>query len=109
MTEQPVLKRSLGLADVALFFVVAASNLQWVAAAASTGASSLIVWLLGCACMFVPLSLVVVFLSARHPDEGGLYVWSKRAFGPFAGFLSGWTYWTSNLPYFPALLYFMAG
>ena len=109
MTEQPALKRSLGLADVALFFVVAASNLQWVAAAASTGASSLIVWLLGCACMFVPLSLVVVFLSARHPDEGGLYVWSKRAFGPFAGFLSGWTYWTSNLPYFPALLYFMAG
>jgi amino acid transporter len=103
------LKRSLGLTDVTLFFVVAASNLQWVAAAAATGASSLIVWLIGAACMFVPLSLVVVFLSARYPEEGGLYVWSKRAFGPFAGFLSGWTYWTSNLPYFPALLYFMAG
>jgi amino acid transporter len=109
MTEAPALKRSLGLADVAFFFIVAASNLQWVAAAASTGASSLLIWLLGCACMFVPLSIVVVFLSARHPDEGGLYVWSKRAFGPFAGFMSGWTYWTSNLPYFPALLYFMAG
>ncbi len=109
VSNEPVLRRSLGLADVALFFVVAASNLQWVAAAASTGASSLLVWVLGCACMFVPLSIVVVFLSARYPDEGGLYVWSKRAFGPFAGFLSGWTYWTSNLPYFPALLYFMAG
>lgn len=109
MTEAPALRRSLGLADVALFFVVAASNLQWVAAAASTGPSSLLIWLLGCACMFVPLSLVVVFLSARHPDEGGLYVWSKLAFGPFAGFMSGWTYWTSNLPYFPALLYFTAG
>lgn len=59
--------------------------------------------------MFVPLSVVVVFLVARYPDEGGLYVWSKRAFGPFAGFMSGWTYWTSNLPYFPALLYFTAG
>ncbi len=92
-----------------MFFVVAASNLQWVAAAASTGPSSLPVWLMGCACMFVPLSIVVVFLSARYPDEGGLYVWSKRAFGPFAGFIAGWTYWTSNLPYFPALLYFMAG
>lgn len=109
INNEPVLRRSLGLADVAFFFVVAASNLQWVAAAASTGPSSLIVWLLGCACMFVPLSVVVVFLSARYPDEGGLYVWSKRAFGPFAGFISGWTYWTSNLPYFPALLYFMAG
>ena len=103
------MRRTLGLADVTLFFVVAGSNLQWVAAAASTGPSSLIIWLLGGACMFVPLSIVVVFLAARYPDEGGLYVWSKRAFGPFAGFISGWTYWTSNLPYFPALLYFMAG
>lgn len=106
---QPVLRRSLGLADVAFFFIVAASNLQWVAAAAVNGPSSLIIWGLGWVCMFLPLSIVVVFLSSRHPDEGGLYVWSKLAFGPFAGFLSGWTYWTSNLPYFPALLYFMAG
>ena len=29
-----------------------------------------------------------------------------QAFGPFAGFLTGWTYWCSNLPYFPGLLYF---
>ena len=38
-----------------------------------------------------------------------MYVWSKRAFGSFAGFITGWTYWASNLPYFPALLYFAAG
>ncbi len=103
------LRRSLGLVDVALFFVVAGSNLQWVATAAAAGASSISVWLIGCAAMFVPLSISVVFLSSHHPDEGGLYVWSKRAFGPFAGFITGWTYWASNLPYFPALLYFAAG
>jgi amino acid transporter len=107
--NEPVLRRSLGLADVTFFFIIAASNLQWVAAAAVNGPSSLVIWALGWACMFLPLSIVVVFLSSRHPDEGGLYAWSKRAFGPFAGFISGWTYWTSNLPYFPALLYFMAG
>lgn len=103
------LRRSLGLADVALFFVVAGSNLQWVAAAAAAGPSSLVVWILGCFAMFVPLSVCVVYLTSQHPDEGGMYVWSKRAFGPFAGFFTGWTYWTSNLPYFPALLYFAAG
>ena len=37
-----------------------------------------------------------------------MYVWSKRAFGPFAGFMTGWTYWSTNLPYFPSLLYFAA-
>ncbi len=103
------LRRTLGLVDVALFFVVAGSNLQWVATAAAAGPSSLPVWVIGCGTMFVPLSICVVFLSTHHPDEGGLYVWSKRAFGPFAGFITGWTYWASNLPYFPALLYFAAG
>ena len=37
-----------------------------------------------------------------------MYVWSKRAFGPFAAFMTGWTYWSTNLPYFPGLLYFAA-
>ncbi len=103
------LRRSLGPVDAVFFFIVAGSNLQWVAAAAAAGASSLTVWVIGCFAMFVPLSITVVFLSSRYPDEGGLYVWSKRAFGPFAGFMTGWTYWASNLPYFPALLYFAAG
>ena len=67
------------------------------------------VWIIGGLAMFAPLAIAVVFLSSHHPDEGGLYVWSKRAFGPFAGFLTGWTYWASTLPYFPALLYFAAG
>ncbi len=103
------LRRTLGLADVTLFFVVAGSNLQWVATAAAAGPSSIVVWVFGCLAMFVPLSVCVVYLTSRHPDEGGMYVWSKRAFGPFAGFFTGWTYWASNLPYFPALLYFAAG
>src|ERR1700719_2263632 len=103
------LRRSLGLLDVALFFVIVCSNLQWVATAAAAGPSSLPVWLAGVLAMFLPLSICVVYLSAHYPEEGGFYVWSKRAFGPFAGFVTGWMYWTSNLPYFPALLYFLAG
>ncbi|MGA8576494.1 MAG: APC family permease [Candidatus Cybelea sp.] len=103
------LRRTLGLTDVVLFFVVASSNLQWVATAAAAGPSAIPVWIIGGLAMFAPLSIAVVFLASQHPEEGGLYVWSKRAFGPFAGFITGWTYWASLLPYFPALLYFAAG
>jgi len=99
---------ALGPADLVLFFVVAGTNLQWVAVAAAAGPSSLVVWLLGCGAMFVPLAYAVISLSSRYPEEGGMYVWSKRAFGDFAGFITGWTYWTSNLPYFPGVLYFAA-
>ncbi|HUA07771.1 MAG TPA: APC family permease [Candidatus Acidoferrales bacterium] len=102
-------RRSLGFVDVVLFFVIACTNLQWVATAAAAGPQSLTVWLIGAFAMFFPLSLVVMKLGSRFPDEGGMYVWSKRAFGPLAGFMTGWTYWCSNLPYFPALMYFTAG
>ena len=50
----------------------------------------------------------MIELSSRYPEEGGIYVWAKRAFGDFAGFITAWTYWVCNLPYFPAVLYFAA-
>lgn len=103
------LRRALGLFDVVLFFVVACTNLQWVASAAAAGPGSLAVWLIGAVVMFVPIAVAVTFLSRAYPQEGGMYVWARRAFGPFAGYMTGWTYWCSNVPYFPALLYFMAG
>jgi amino acid transporter len=58
---------------------------------------------------FLPLAGCVLELSSRFPQEGGLYVWTREAFGEFAGFLAAWTYWMSNLPYFSAILYFAAG
>jgi amino acid transporter len=66
------------------------------------------IWIGAWLAFYTPLALSVIELSSRYPNEGGLYVWSKRAFGDFAGFMSAWTYWTSNLPYFPAVLYFAA-
>ncbi|MGH8238915.1 MAG: APC family permease, partial [Steroidobacteraceae bacterium] len=100
--------RALGLRDVILYFVVTGTNLQWIAVAAAAGPSSLAAWIVGGLTMFMPLSVCVVYLASRHPDQGGLYIWSKLAFGPFAAFMMGWMYWTSNLPYFPGLLYFAA-
>src|SRR5207237_5633168 len=105
----PRLHRALGSRDLLLFFVTAGTNLQWVATAAAGGAPAITMWLVGCATMALPLGLCVVSLASRHPDEGGLYVGTRIAFGDGAGFLTGWCYWMSNLPYFPAVLYFAAG
>jgi glutamate:GABA antiporter len=101
-------KRVLGFRDLVMFYVVATLSLRWIAVAASAGPSSIVIWFVGLATIFIPLALCVMELSSRYPQEGGMYVWSKRAFGDFAGFLTGWIYWTSNLPYFPAVLYFAA-
>jgi glutamate:GABA antiporter len=101
--------RALGLTDVTLFMVTAGSTLQWTAVAAAIGPSSLIAWVLGGLAFFLPLSVCVVFLASRYPDDGGLSAWAGRAFGPFAGFMAGWTYWSGTLAYLPAILYFAAG
>jgi amino acid transporter len=101
--------RVMGLADVTLFMVTAGCSLQWTATAAATGPSSLVVWLFGVVGMFLPISVSVVFLSAAYPEEGGLCSWTQRAFGPFVGFMTGWTYWSGTLAFLPSVLYFSAG
>ncbi|MGA8488893.1 MAG: APC family permease [Terriglobales bacterium] len=101
-------RRVLGFRDLVLFYVVTGVSLRWIATAASAGPSSIVIWIGAWLIFYTPLALSVIELSSRYPNEGGLYVWSKRAFGDFAGFMSAWTYWTCNLPYFPAVLYFAA-
>jgi len=101
-------KRVLGFRDLVMFYVVTTLSLRWIPVAASSGAGSIAIWVIGLLTIFIPLALCVMELSSRYPGEGGMYLWIKRAFGDFPAFLTGWIYWTSNLPYFPAVLYFAA-
>jgi amino acid transporter len=100
------LRRALGFRDLVLYYIVTTWSLRWIANAAKAGPSALVLWVIAAAFLFVPLVLTTVALSSMFPDEGGIYVWSKRAFGPFAGFITGWMYWVTNLPYYPTLLLF---
>ena len=105
-SQHPI--RSIGFRDLVLLYVVTGVSLRWIATAASIGPSSLVIWVAAWLLFYVPLALSVIELSSRYPAEGGLYVWTKKAFGEGAGFLAAWMYWNSNLPYFPAVLYFAA-
>ncbi|HEX6466425.1 MAG TPA: APC family permease [Terriglobales bacterium] len=100
----PQLRREMGLWDVLLFNIAAVLGPRWIAAAAHNGPSSLSLWALAAVFFFVPTSFIVVELSTRYPDEGGLYIWTKEAFGDFHGFVAGWAYWVYTLFYFPGLL-----
>jgi amino acid transporter len=102
------LKRALGFRDLILFYVASGLSLRWIATAAASGPSAIAVWLTALVGFFVPLAACVLDLSARYPGEGGLYIWTREAFGPFSAFISAWTYWMSNLPYFPSVLFFAA-
>src|SRR6476660_9527534 len=103
------LRRALGFRDLLFFYIVTTFSLRWIATAAAAGPSALVIWIIAAVGLFVPLVFATLELSSRYPEEGGIYVWSKRAFGPFPAFITAWSYWATNLPYFPSLLYFAAG
>jgi amino acid transporter len=45
----------------------------------------------------LPTGLMVGELSAAMPDEGGFYVWVRRAMGPFWGFQEAWLSLTASI------------
>ena len=98
------LRKTMGFWDVLLFNIATVLGPRWIAAAGHNGTSSISLWGLAAVFFFVPGALVINELSSRFPDEGGLYVWAKEAFGPFHGFVAGWTYWIYTVFYFPGLL-----
>ncbi len=99
-----LLRKEMGLMDVVLFNIAAVLGPRWIARAAHVGEPSLTMWALAAVFFFLPTSLVIVELSTRFPDEGGIYVWTKEAFGDFHGFVAGWFYWMYTILYFPGLL-----
>jgi amino acid transporter len=98
------LRKTMGFWDVLLFNIATVVGPRWIAAAGHNGTSSISLWILAALFFFVPGALVINELSSRFPEEGGLYVWAKEAFGPFHGFIAGWTYWIYTVFYFPGLL-----
>jgi amino acid transporter len=98
------LRKTMGFWDVMLFNIAAVLGPRWIAAAGHNGTSSISLWVLAAVFFFVPGALVINELSSRFPEEGGLYAWARDAFGPFHGFVAGWTYWIYTVFYFPGLL-----
>lgn len=98
------LTKTMGFWDVLLFNIATVLGPRWIAAAGHNGTSSICLWILAALLFFVPGALVINELQSRFPEEGGLYAWSKEAFGPFHGFVAGWTYWIYTVFYFPGLL-----
>ena len=80
------LRKTMGFWDVLLFNIATVLGPRWIAAAGHNGTSSISLWVIAALFFFVPGALVINELSSRFPEEGGLYAWSKEAFGDFPRF-----------------------
>ncbi len=69
----------------------------------------ILLWLLSAIFFVVPLSAAVGTLTARDPSAGGMYVWTRKDFGPWHGFLCFWAYWIQMALWFPSAAMFYIG
>lgn len=107
--QTPHLIRILGLSDLSFFLIAALVNLNSVPVVANAGPVALVLWVAGFFLFFIPQAIAVLEFSKRAPQEGGIYVWNKKAWGDFHGFVSGWAYWVNNIFYVPTLLFYIIG
>ncbi|MEO7380662.1 MAG: APC family permease [Paracoccaceae bacterium] len=99
-------QKPLRLWEIVLYGTAMNLGIRWLATGAATGPVALPIWIIAGVLFLAPLVLATLALSQRFPEEGAIYAWSRETQGPLAGFLCGWFYWASFLPFFAGLLVF---
>jgi len=101
------MKKIMRVKDIVLMNITAVLSLRWLPIAAAYGASAPLLWVIAASVFFIPLGLVATELATAWPQEGGVYIWVKQAFGERIGFLTAWFYWTNSFFFYPSLLTFI--
>jgi len=96
-------EKKVSLFKMVSFTVCGIVVLDTFVAPAVMGVSSITVWLLTAALFFVPYGLINAELGAAYPEDGGIYLWVKRAFGEFQATLVAWYYWVNVAFWMPAV------
>jgi len=94
--EKRKLQKHFGRFDLFFFLICTLVGLDTIGSVAKSGAQGF-TWLAFLAVFFfVPYALLTAELGSTFPEEGGPYIWTRMAFGRFAGAISVVMYWLSN-------------
>ena len=98
----------MGVFTLAMLNVAAVLSIRNLPSQAEYGWSIIFYITAASICFFLPSALVSAELASAWPQDGGVYLWVKEAFGPKWGFVAIAMQWVENLPWFPAVLTFVA-
>jgi len=96
-------KKVLGLWDLLLFTFCAMFGVEAIPASAAIGPSAIFWWLICTAGFFIPFGLITAELGSTYPQQGGIYVWVKKALGEKWAARTTWYYWFCLPIWLPAL------
>jgi amino acid transporter len=96
-------KRVLGFWDLLLFSFCAIFGVEAISTTAAIGTSA-ISWRLICIVgYFLPFGLIAAELGSIYPEQGGIYVWVKKALGSRWAARATWCYWIGLPLWLPAI------
>jgi glutamate:GABA antiporter len=97
------LKRALKLRDLILLNIVAVYTPSTLSQSLQLGKFGLVFWTLAVLAFMLPYGAALADLSLKYPREGGVYAWTRMAFGDAHGFVCGWCYWVNTFLYVPSI------
>lgn len=108
-TAKPRFAKVLRRFDLTLFTVCAILVIDQLAASASIGVQSIFWWVFTLILFFIPYGLITAELGSALPQEGGIYAWVRRAFGPFWAGRTAWLWWVNVAFWMPSVYILFAG
>ncbi len=96
-------KKVLSLRDLVFFSFCAIFGVEAIATCAAIGPSAISWWIICITGYFLPFGLICAELGSAYPEQGGIYVWIKKALGRKWAGRSIWYYWISLPIWLPAL------
>jgi len=99
----------LSLFSLILLITSAIDSIRNLPATALFGSALIFFFIFSAIVFLIPVSLISAELSSAWTEQGGVYYWSKLAFGENWGFLTIWLQWINTLVWFPTILSFVAG
>ena len=97
-------ERSLTVFALVMITTGIITSIHGAPSMAEYGFSLVFIYLFVAIVFLMPSALISAELATGWPEDGGVYVWVKQAFGERMGFVAVWQQWIENVIWFPSIL-----
>lgn len=102
-------KKSISLFALVMLMVGAVDGVSNLPSIAIFGQQLVFFFVLASVLFLLPTGLMSAELCAQYPEDSGVYVWSKKAFGGGFAALVVWLQWVNTMVWFPTCLTTLVG
>lgn len=97
-------KKIFGVGSLAIFTFSFLVNVNATPQLATFGLGSLLIFGLAILCFLTPQAMASTEMGTTWPRTGGIYIWSRMAFGEPVGFMVIWLEWANFVVAWPSIM-----